>query len=155
VSGGAVRTEFGNALTRALRGGVRLTALEAALLRRLVGALPDRLRTPVEQQFARYNLAQREVDGRAVNFYRTSLLGRPTVLGVPLLAMRKVEAPLARLSFTTGQDPVLHHAVLTAVSGRAFCLSFDADLRPLGEAGSPNVRDVVEAWRSDFPAARA
>jgi hypothetical protein len=151
---GAVKTEFGNAVSRALRGGVRLLPLEAALLNRLVSALPEHLRTTVERQFARYTLAQREIDGRAVNFYRTTLFGRPTTVGLPLLAMKKVEAPLVRASFRIGRDPELHHAVLTAVNGRAFCLSLDVDARRLGPAQDIRVVGVVQAWRSDFAETR-
>jgi hypothetical protein len=144
-----VKTVFGNVVSRALSGGVHLTALEAALLQRLVAELPDRLRSTVEAQFAAYDLAQREVDGRAVNFYRKGF-GMPARRPLPLLAMKLPEAPLVSLAFRLAGDPDEHHAVLTAVGGRAFCLSFDADMRPFAAKTDITAGRVAEAWRSNF-----
>jgi hypothetical protein len=140
-----VRTEFGNLFTRLLRGGVRLTPLEAALLRRLVDELPANLQTTVEVQFAAYNLAQREVDGRAVNFYPSRQARRT----MPTLAMSRGKSPLVRIGFSLPNDGEEPHAVLTAVAGRAFCISFDADLRPFANAPF-TVDRVTQAWRSNF-----
>lgn len=63
-------------LSRFLRGGVVLGALEGWALQTLVSSLPPELRQIVEAQFQRYVLVQREVDGRALNFYpRRSEIG--------------------------------------------------------------------------------
>ena|SRR5205814_655368 len=144
-----VKTVFGNFFSRALWGSIRLTPLVAALLQRLVAELPDRLRSTVEAQFAAYDLAQREVDGRAVNFYRKGF-GIAARRPLPLLAMKLPEAPLVRLAFRLAGDPGEHHAVLTAVGGRAFCVSFDADLRPFAAKTDFTAGRVAEAWRSNF-----
>jgi hypothetical protein len=137
---------FGNWMTRALRGGVTLSPAEQWLLDRLVRALPDDLRDITHAQLVSYNLAQREVDGRAVNFYR-----RPALLpNMPLLPMSVGEAPLVRLSTSTGSgDPV--HATLNAVSGRVFCIAFSRAIGALSPSDLA-VAKVTEAWRSNFPA---
>jgi hypothetical protein len=59
------------------------------------------------------------------------------------------EAPLVRIGFALPDDSGEHHAVLTAVGGRVFCLSFDADLRQFPGA-SFRVDRVKHAWRSNF-----
>ena len=68
---------------------------------------------------------------------------------MPKLAMPSTEAPLVRLGFSLPGEAQGHHAVLTAVAGRAFCMSFDADMRPFGSA-SFTVNRVTQAWRSNF-----
>ena len=137
---------FGNWLTRALRGGVTLAPAEQWLLARLVEALPCHLQPIVETQLRSYNLAQREIDGRAINLYR-----RPALLpGMPLLAMWVTEAPLVRISVSVDfGEPV--HASLTAVSGRVFCMAFNCSVQALAPSDLKVVR-VTEAWRSNFPA---
>src|ERR1700758_1027826 len=116
-----VKTNFGNALSRLLWGGVCLSRVESGLLQRMVDELPGKLRAVVEAQFETYNLVQREADGRAVNFYRRRW-GRADVSNVPLLARRGMDAPLIRVSFTIDENGPEHHGVLTAVNRRAFCL---------------------------------
>jgi hypothetical protein len=115
----------------------------------MVDDLPGKLRAIVEAQFESYNLVQREADGRALNFYR-SRLGRVDVSNVPLLAMRGIDAPLIRVSFTIARNGPEHHAVLTAVNGRAFCLTFDADMRALRGSSDFSVMHVTRSWRSNF-----
>lgn len=143
------RTEFGNLVSRVVWGGVRLSPLESGLLQRMVEELPDWLRTVVEAQFEAYNLAQREADGRAINFYRKKLR-RVDHSGMPLLTMKDTEAPLLRAVFTAGSDKTEYHAVLTAVNGRAFCLTFDADMRPLSVVKEFAVTKITQSWRSNF-----
>lgn len=144
-----VKGRFGNFVARLLWGGVQLSHLEAGLLQRMVDELPDKLKTVVEAQFEAYNLVQREADGRALNFYRKKV-GRDDFRGVPLLAMKCAEAPLLRAAFTVGRMREEHHAVLTAVNGRAFCLTFDEDIRPLSVSHDFAITNVTQSWRSNF-----
>ncbi len=145
-----MKRQFGSFWSRLLSGGVKLSVAEHAVLEALVSGLPDELRQVAELQFEAYNLVQREVDGRALNFYR-NLDGQPSNMqGLPLLQHKGEEAPLVRitLQFNAPSPPL--HAVLTAVHGRAFCISFSRALTP-GEATTrPQVGKVVQAWRSNF-----
>ena len=138
--------EFGNWLTRALRGGVTLYPAEQWLLAQLVSALPEHLKATVDAQLSSYNLAQREADGRAINLYR-----RPALLPqMPLLPMNTVEAPLVRLTVNAATDGPIH-ATLNAVSGRVFCMALSRSVRdvsPLSFGGT----QITQAWRSNFPA---
>ena len=135
---------FGNWLTRALRGGIALAPVEQWLLAQLVEALPEHLRATVQMQLHSYHLAQREIDGRAINLYRRPALAPDT----PLLTMSVTEAPLIRLSATVGGEPV--HATLNAVSGRVFCLAFSRSVHALAPSNL-KVVNVTQAWRSNFP----
>lgn len=139
--------EFGNWLTRLARGGVVLAPAEKWLLRQLVNNLPPHLKPIVEDQIASYNLAQREWDKRAVNFYR-----RPTLLpGMSLLDMPPMEAlPLVRVTASVANDDPIH-ATLTAVSGRVFCMAFSRPAKGVLVADMKITR-VEDAWRSNFPA---
>ena len=137
--------EFGNRLTRALRGGVTLYPAEQWLLAQLVAALPEHLIATVQAQLRSYNLAQREVDSRAINFYRKPALLPP----MPLLPMSVIEAPLIRLSASAGTDEPIH-ATLNAVSGRVFCMALSRSAQGINDSGL-GVVQVTEAWRSNFP----
>ena len=48
-----------------------------------------------------------------------------TQFGTPL--------PLVRVKIAVANPPARFHAVLTAVRGRTFCVTFDADVRPFAE----------------------
>src|SRR5690606_41300816 len=128
-----MRTQFGTRLSRFLRGGVVLSALEGWAVRTLVSSLPPDLQQIVEAQFQRYVLVQREVDGRALNFYprRSELKGG---LNAPLLQMDREDAPLVRIKISVANPSCTLHAVLSAVLGRAFCVSFNEDVRPFAGA---------------------
>ena len=144
-----MKTEFGTLLSRFITGGVILSDLERWVLNALVSSLPLELRQIVEAQFQRYVLAQREVDGRALNFYpRRSELKE--ALSAPLLEMKKEVAPLVRIKFKVANHPNNLHAVLSAVRGRAFCISFNSDVRPLAGASSFELKDVEQSWRSNL-----
>jgi hypothetical protein len=149
-----MRTQFGTPLSRLLRGGVVLSELESWALRALVSSLPAELKQVVETQFQRYVLVQREVDGRALNFYprRSELKGR---LNAPLLQMDREDAPLVRIKISVANPYGTLHAVLSAVLGRVFCVSFNQDVRPFAGASGFEVQDVEQSWRSNFSLAKA
>ena len=145
-----LRRTFGNWATRLLRGGHVLTAAEHHILAQLVSQLPDELRVPVEAQFDSYNLVQREVDQRALNFYRVKIGKRGAVTIAPLLKSKVEEAPLIRLSFSVSGESEPLHAVLTAVHGRAFCVSFSRAV-PRDKAPSDYaILKTTQAWQSNF-----
>ena len=149
-----MRTQFGTRLSRFLRGGVALSALEGWTLQTLVLALPSGLRQIVESQFQRYVLVQREVDGRALNFYprrREMKAG----LSAPALQMEGEEAPLVRIKFSIAGHGRSLYAVLAAVLGRAFCVSFNSDVRPFAAASEFKLENVEQSWRSNFNVTKA
>lgn len=149
-----MKTQFGTPLSRLLSGGVVLSDLESWTLRTLVLSLPAELRHVVEAQFQRYVLVQREVDGRALNFYPRRR-ERTGDLRAPLLQMDREDAPLVRVEISVAHPPGKLHAVLTAVLGRAFCVSFNQDVRPFSRASGFEVQDVEQSWRSNFSLAKA
>ena len=144
-----MKTAFGTRLTRLLRGGVLLSPLESWAVQTLVSSLPQELRLVVEAQFERYVLVQREFDGRALNFYprrRELRVG----LQAPSLKMDLEDAPLIRIKMSVSEPSATLHAVLSAVLGRAFSVSFSQDVRPFAAASSFAVEEVVQSWRSNF-----
>ena len=145
-----VKRTFGNWITRLLRGGHTLTDAEHRLLCLLIGELPPHLREAVERQFQSYNLAQREIDGRALNFYRVRL-GRSGVLPVtPRLTSKLDVAPLVRIRATVVGEVEPLHAVLTAVSGRAFSVSFSRAVSERVKPEALSVDKVTQAWKSNL-----
>jgi hypothetical protein len=145
-----VKRTFGAWITRLLRGGHTPTDAEHHLLCLLVGQLPPRLRATVERQFESYNLTQRESDGRALNFYRVRV-GKSGALPVgPLLSSKLDVAPLVRISATVAGEIEPLHAVLTAVNGRAFSVSFNRAVSERVRPEALSVDKVTQAWKSNF-----
>jgi hypothetical protein len=126
-----------------------LSGLEAWALRTLVSSLPPQLREIVEAQFQRYVLVQREIDGRALNFYPRRREVRKG-LSAPLLAMDSEAAPLARARISIADPSATLHAVLHAVHGRAFSLSFSEDARRFATASGFALEHLDQSWRSSF-----
>jgi hypothetical protein len=146
---------FGARWSTWLRGGVLLTDFEWRVMDTLVSELPAHLREIVEAQFQSYALVQREVDGRALNFYPAGLALRRLrkgiwALPVPKLPMKCEVAPLLRVKITVDEPRAEVHAVLHAVNGRVFSVSFSEDVRPLRHASGFEVAHVTQAWRSNF-----
>ena len=73
-----VKREFGTRVSRFLQGGVKLTDAEHSIVCALVDALPPQLRSVVEAQFERYNLAQREAASQAMTPELASCARQPT-----------------------------------------------------------------------------
>ena len=136
-----------------------LSDFEWRVLDALVSKLPTHLRETVEAQFDTYVLVQREADGRALNFYPPNTALRKLRQGIwalraPKLPMESEVAPLMKLKIKLSRPPVEIGAVLRAVSGRAFCISFSEDVRRLRDASGFELADATHAWRSNFPAGR-
>ena len=130
-----------------------LSAGEQQLLAALVAELPPHLRPVAEAQFAEYNLVQREVDGRSLNFYKVGLFSATPLRVSQLLTSKLPEAPLIRVAMHTGEPEPLH-ATLTAVNGRVFCAAFSRCV-PQNPKTEFIVSEVVHAWKSNFPASGA
>lgn len=139
-----MKRAFGTFLSRLLYGGTQLTDPEYQVLCLLVQALPDGLRNVVELQFAQYDLVQRELDGRALNFYCKSRSAK-----LPLLALRAEQCPLVRIVVQTRGELKAVHAVLAAVNGRAFCVSMSERIDRVGHLAEAEVIGVVQSWRSN------
>jgi hypothetical protein len=142
-----MKRTYGNFLKRLLRGGTKLTEVEWELLQQSVASLPPPLRSVVERQFEAYNLVQREVDGRALNFFRSRGGKANNIEGLPLLEMVSGEAPLVRLTARISGENEPLHATLSAVKGRVFCMTLSRRTR--GD-GIVTVSEVKQAWRSNF-----
>lgn len=146
-----MKRHFGTFWTRSFLGaGINLSGVEHQLIEELIAALPEWLRTTVEAQFESYNLAQREVDGRELNFYR-KIGGRANCMeGQPLLNMQGDEAPLMRITVELGDKPEIIHATLKAVRGRAFCVGFNRRVDGYPDGTKVAVIGSKDAWRSNF-----
>ena len=146
-----MKRHFGTWATRCfLGGGSTLSASEHHLLCLLVAELPPHLRQKVECQFDSYNLVQREVDKRTLNFYRSRPWGRGLLPVTPILKSKAEVAPLVRLSMKVAGQPSRLHAVLTAVGGRAFCVSFSRAVAKDSRPADYSIGKVTQAWLSNF-----
>jgi hypothetical protein len=136
---------FGTWLSRFLRGGVLLSSAEQWLLAEMLEALPVQLSDLARRQLASFNLAQREIDGRSINFY----LPRRGVPDLQLLPTTEIECPLVRITVRHIASGEIVHATLNAVNGRVFCMSFSRAVAGLGDGGF-EVLDTAESWRAFF-----
>lgn len=147
-----MKRHFGTLWTRSWLGaGTNLTAVEHRIAKELVSALPDWLRSTVESQFEAYNLVQREVDGRQLNFFRKTGDVTNDMGGLPTLEMMIDEAPLVRMTFRLGDTNEPIHATLNAVGGRVFCIAFSQRVDKFQGATDIAVLRTKDAWRSNFP----
>ena len=122
------------------------------MFRRLVEVLPSQLRVPVEAQVSAYNLVQREVDGRALNFYRKKRF--KVVRGdLPRLPVQPGVVKLCAVTLSSPSVSTPIHATMHAVDGYFFCLSFSQDLRPFSGVRDLVVAKVSQSWRSNLLAA--
>jgi hypothetical protein len=148
---GEMKRHFGSFWVRSFLGnGTSLTEVEHRLTEELTRSLPDWLRATVEAQIEAYDLVQREVDGRALNFYRKRVGGADCMAGLPMLKMDGEEAPLVRLTALLGEDPDPIHATLNAVQGRVFCVAFSRRVENYPAATVVRVTKRTAAWRSGF-----
>jgi hypothetical protein len=146
-----MKRHFGSWTTRSFLGsGTTLSDSEHHLLSLLVAELPPPLRSKVECQFESYNLVQREVDKRTLNFYRSRAWGRGLLPVTPVLQSKIEVAPLVRLSLKVAGQAALLHAVLTAVGGRAFSVSFSRVVARNTRPEDYAIAKVTQAWLSNF-----
>jgi hypothetical protein len=146
-----MKRHFGTWATRSFLGsGVTLSDGEHHLLSLLVSELPPHLREKVERQFELYNLVQREIDKRTLNFYRSRAWRRGQLPVTPILKSKLEVAPLVRLSLNVAGQPALMHVVLTAVNGRAFCVSFSRVVARYSKPEDYSIQKVTQAWLSNF-----
>lgn len=143
-----MKRTFGTFLSRLLNGGVQLTDPEHHILCLLVQVLPEQLRNAVELQFDQYDLVQREIDGRALNFYCKNSSKQ-----LPLLALQAEDCPLIRIEVRHQGGTKTVHATLTAVGGRAFSISLSERIDHAAPLAEEKVVEVVHSWRSNVVAA--
>ena len=142
----ACKTQFGTFWQRLLRGGVRLLPLEERLLEAFVGHMPAPFQAPLRAQLDAYNLAQREVDGRALNLYRMKG-GRVVRDDLPPLPCRGGEAKLLRFAAILPNGERIHVGFV-AINRYLFSFASDRDLRPFGASTTFEIADLHQSWRS-------
>jgi hypothetical protein len=144
-----MKDNFGNLLTRLLDGGTTLTRIEKVIIERLIETLPPILASILLAQLDACNVVQREIDGRALNFYRKSngVISRE---GIPDLPIKQGEVPLLKIAFSISGAHDLVHATMTAVNRQFFCVNFSHDLRPFSRSCDLKVEKVTESWRSSI-----
>jgi hypothetical protein len=147
-----VKRYFGSLLLRLLRGGALLRQGEHQLVSSMVAELPDHLRNSVESQFNEYNLVQREVDGRALNFYKMSLFSAKPLQVRAALDGKRDETTLIRISVSTPGEREPLHAALKVVAGRVFCASFSRPVPETRDGQLLKLIKVTHAWQSEFSA---
>jgi len=146
-----MKRHFGTWATRCfLGGGTTLSDSEHHLLSLLVAELPPHLRSKVDCQFELYNLVQREVDKRTLNFYRSRAWRHGLLPVTPILKSKVEVAPLVRLSLKVAGQSALLHAVLTSVGGRAFSVSFSRVVEQGSKPTDYSIAKVTQAWLSNF-----
>ena len=149
-----MKTKFGNILTRISRGGVVLMPIEEALLKCTVEELPASLRSIVESQINTYNLVQREIDGRALNFYRITQ-GRVKRDDLQPLPIKTGEIKLLSVAFSIEAGTKYMHATLSAVNKYFFCMALSECLKPYKNSNRIFIKHVRQSWRSNIVSSSA
>jgi hypothetical protein len=143
---GLCKTQFGTFWQRLWRGGVRLFPLEERLLEALLGHMPTPFLAPLQAQLDAYNLAQRQVDGRALNLYR--MKGRRVARDdLPPLPCRMGETKLLRFQAVLPNSEAIHVA-FWAVDRYLFGFDTDRDIRPFGTIEQFEISHLRQSWRS-------
>lgn len=93
---------------------------------------------------------QREVDKRSLNFYRVRTWRGGLLPVTPTLRSKLEVAPLIRVSMNVSGEPKPLHAVLTAVGGHAFSVSFDRAVSRTSGPADYSIEKVTQAWLSNF-----
>ncbi len=115
-----MKRDFGNWIFRLLRGGHRLTDGEYYVLGQLIEHLDESIRPVVEAQFDEYNLVQRAVDGRTLNFHR--IVGGKVATVSQLLSMDRDEATPVTISLDIpGQSELLPRHSDGGTRSRLWC----------------------------------
>jgi len=97
---------------------------------------------------AGYNLVQREIDGRALNFYRKNCF-RVVRDDLPRMPIEFGDVKLLSMSFSIGTREKPLHASAHAVDGYFFSLNFSQDLRPFAGAFVLESLGITQSWRSN------
>jgi hypothetical protein len=146
-----MKRHFGSFLARSPFGAsTTLTDLEHRVIEELVRRLPDFLRKIVEEQFESYTQVEREIDGRAFNFWRTRFGRGVDMRGVASLEMSVDEATMIRVTFDMSDDAKPLHATLNAIKGRVFCVAISRRIDKCPPSTTFVVIKIKEAWRSNF-----
>lgn len=145
-----MKRHFGNPVLRLLWSGDTLSQIEYEILCALVEALPSNLRKIVDEQIDAYNLVQREIDGRAINFYRKKGGKSNNMDDLPKLESKQREAPLVRLSVRLAGDSEQLNATLNVVNGRVFCMALSRSLASTPIPSKIENIEVTQSWKSNF-----
>ena len=137
---------YGNIFNRAIRGGVTLSPFELRALELCVQALPADMAKIILEQIEQFNLVQREVDWRALNFYR--IRGFRKVCDVrPLLSLKSEDVPLVKVVFSTQNGETIN-AVIHVFKGRLFSINFGASTKPIKDITELEIIKVTKSWLS-------
>jgi len=133
---------------RLLKGGVKLTPVEGQLLELFQSSVPSEIQIPLDRQIAAYNLVQREIDGKALNFYR---IRRWKVYrdDLPKLPVSPGEIKLLSMELEESAASDVFHATFWAVDGYFFCINLSEST----EHTAPQqirIRKVKQCWRSNL-----
>ena len=135
-----------NNLLRWLRGGIKETQFEFECLKLCLEHLPDKLRPVALKQISEYNLVQREIDQRALNYYNISVFLN-VVNPSELLPISSDDCILIKLVVETeNQDKI--NVALHATGYRIFCICFNKSVAHLANFSKLNVCSVTNSWET-------
>jgi len=131
---------------RVLRGGTRPTSFEKLCIEACLTHLPEQIKEIANSQLAQYNLIQREIDGRALNFYRVvrfNKIAEPT----NLLPIKSKDCVLLKLEVETDTQEKLN-VTLHATSYRIFCIQFSRSVSKPKTIKGISITKCTQSWRN-------
>lgn len=131
---------------RILRGGTRPTSFEKLCIESCLTHLPEQIKDVANSQLAQYNLIQREIDGRALNFYkivRFNQISEPS----NLLPIKSKDCVLLKIEIETDTQEKLN-VTLHATGYRIFCIQFSRSVSNLKSIKEISVTKCTQSWRN-------
>ena len=132
-------------LVRILRGGIRPTSFEQLCIEACLKNLPEQIKDMANTQLAQYNLIQREIDGRALNFYKVARFNQ-IVEPSNLLPIKSKDCVLLKIEVETDTKESVN-VTLHATGYRVFCIQFSRSVSNLKSTKEIAVKKITQSWR--------
>ncbi len=131
-----------------IQGGINLYPFEELCIDELINIVPNPIKDTLIEQFKMLNLGQREVDSRALNFYRIKW-GILSTKNIPKLSTKQQETKLLKIEITLNNKDNIH-INYWVVNGIFFQITFNKDISKYKNINVLNVTKVVKAWQSNI-----
>lgn len=143
-----MKKQFSNFLLNLTRNGKQLSNLEEKLLSVFFDHVPEKIGVIIKQQFKPYNLLQREIDGRATNFYRIKK-GKVKRDDLPKLETKQNETKLMSMGFRIKNVDKNMYVTFWAVDGYFFCMNFSDNINEYLQEKEVEIFQIEKSYKSN------
>ena len=141
--------QFSNLLLNLMHNGKSISLLENKLLEILFQNLPDFIFSTIKEQFKKYNLLQREIDFKEINFYRIKK-GKVFTEDFPKLKTNRQEFELMEIKFKVIKNDAAYIAKFWVVNNLFFCISFNKSIKNILNEIDIEIISLEKSYASIF-----